>query len=87
MQSKVNNAGVGKSGRLLWAQLASFYTTLDPTTRSMLMAQLNDLSHIMKPTDDFLQAVITAESHLTAIAVSLPLFMIQDKILGGLSSV
>ncbi|KAJ7314271.1 hypothetical protein DFH08DRAFT_973011 [Mycena albidolilacea] len=88
VQGKVNNAGVGKSGHLLWAQLSSFYTTSDPATSSMLMAQLNDLSHnISQPADTFLQAVVTAESRLTAIAVSLPPFMIQDKILGGLSSV
>ncbi|KAJ6629627.1 hypothetical protein B0H10DRAFT_1939613 [Mycena sp. CBHHK59/15] len=88
VKSKVNNTGVGKGGCLLWAQLSSFYTTSDPATRSMLMAQLNDLSHdIMEPADDFLQAIVTAESRLTTIAVSLPLFMIWDKFLGGLSSV
>ncbi|KAJ6615320.1 hypothetical protein B0H10DRAFT_2220513 [Mycena sp. CBHHK59/15] len=63
VQSRVNKVGVGKSGRLLWAQLSSIYTTSDPATCSMLMAQLNNLSHdIMKPADDFLQAVVTAES-------------------------
>jgi hypothetical protein len=36
--------------------------------------------------DKFLQAVITAEFRLTAIAVSLPPHMVQDKILGSLSS-
>ncbi|KAJ7490781.1 hypothetical protein FB451DRAFT_1221047 [Mycena latifolia] len=88
VQAKVNNAGVGRSGRLLWAQLASFYTTSDPANRSILMSQFNNLSHdISKPADEFLQAVVTAESRLTAIAVSLPPFMVQDKILAGLSSV
>lgn len=88
VQAKVNNAGVGKSGRLLWAQLLSFYTTSDPAIRSMLMSQLNTLAHdILKPADDFLQAVVTVESRLTAIAVSLPPFMVQDKILSGLAAV
>jgi len=62
IQAKVNNAGVAKSGRLLWSQLASFYTTSDPAIRSMLMSQLNNLSHdILKPADHFLQAVVTCQ--------------------------
>ncbi|KAJ7105924.1 hypothetical protein C8R44DRAFT_886371 [Mycena epipterygia] len=43
--------------------------------------------NISEPADVFLQAVVTAETRLTAIAVSLPPFMVHDKILAGLSSV
>ncbi|KAF9002846.1 hypothetical protein BDZ89DRAFT_1146297 [Hymenopellis radicata] len=40
VQKKVNNAGVGRSGHLLWAQLAAFYTHSDAATRSSFMLSL-----------------------------------------------
>ncbi|KAJ7105925.1 hypothetical protein C8R44DRAFT_886372 [Mycena epipterygia] len=44
--AKVDNAGVANSGRLLWAQLASFYTTSNAATRSILMSQFNEILYI-----------------------------------------
>ncbi|KAF8996375.1 hypothetical protein BDZ89DRAFT_1149072 [Hymenopellis radicata] len=88
VQKKVNNAGVGRSGRLLWAQLAAFYTHSDAATRSLLISKLNGLMHnINHPADTFLQAVIGIERNLEDIAIALPPFMIQGKIMNSLSSV
>ncbi|KAJ7934682.1 hypothetical protein B0H13DRAFT_2305466 [Mycena leptocephala] len=51
------------------------------------MSQFHTISHdLAHPVDKFLQAVVTAERRLTAIAVSFPAHMVQDKILSGLSS-
>jgi hypothetical protein len=51
------------------------------------MSQFHTISHnLSQPADKFLQAVVTMECRLTAIAVSLPPHMVQDKILGSLSS-
>ncbi|KAJ7431368.1 hypothetical protein B0H11DRAFT_2298416 [Mycena galericulata] len=87
VKDKINNAGIGINGRLLWATLESYYTTADPATRSILMSQFHTVSHnLSKPADTFLQAVVTAERRLTAIAAALPAHMVQDKILSGLSS-
>jgi hypothetical protein len=84
---KIDNAGNGIHGRLLWATLESYYITADPATRSTLMSQFYSISHdLSQPADKFLQAVLTAERRLTAIATSLPPHMVQDKILNGLSS-
>ncbi|KAJ7676229.1 hypothetical protein B0H14DRAFT_3908717 [Mycena olivaceomarginata] len=56
-------------------------------TRSILMSQFHATSHdLSKPADILLQAVVTAERRLTVIAASLPMHMVQDKILSGLSS-
>ncbi|KAJ7663841.1 hypothetical protein DFH06DRAFT_1470995 [Mycena polygramma] len=87
VKDKVSNSGIGVNGRLLWATLESYYTTADAATRSILMSQFHSISHdLSKPADTFLQAVVTAERRLTAIAASLPAHMVQDKILSGLSS-
>ncbi|KAJ6498394.1 hypothetical protein C8R47DRAFT_1068681 [Mycena vitilis] len=87
VKDKVNNSGIGVNGRLLWATLESYYTTADAATRSILMSQFHSISHdLSKPADTFLQGVVTAERRLTAIAASLPVHMVQDKILSGLSS-
>ncbi|KAJ7472331.1 hypothetical protein B0H11DRAFT_2282882 [Mycena galericulata] len=87
VKDKINNAGIGINGRLLWATLESYYTTADPATRSILMSQFHTVSHdLSKPADTFLQAVVTAERRLMAIAAALPAHMVQDKILSGLSS-
>ncbi|KAJ7083290.1 hypothetical protein B0H15DRAFT_951978 [Mycena belliarum] len=87
VKDKIANTGIGINGRLLWATLESFYTTADPATRSILMSQFHGISHdLSKSADTYLQAVVTAERRLTAIAASLPLNMVQDKILSGLSS-
>ncbi|KAF7366295.1 hypothetical protein MSAN_00885700 [Mycena sanguinolenta] len=88
VKTKVNNANVQRSGRLLWGTLESIFTTPDPSNRALLMTRFNGLTHdLSKPADTFLQAVVTAERNLAAIAVSLPTFTVQDKILNGLSSV
>jgi hypothetical protein len=51
------------------------------------MSQFHTISHdLSHPVDAFLQAVVTAERRLTAIAVSFPTHMVQDKILSSLSS-
>ncbi|KAJ7872633.1 hypothetical protein B0H14DRAFT_2570133 [Mycena olivaceomarginata] len=51
------------------------------------MSQFHATSHdLSKPADILLQAVVTAERRLTVIAASLPMHMVQDKILSGLSS-
>ncbi|KAJ7505032.1 hypothetical protein B0H11DRAFT_2273196 [Mycena galericulata] len=87
VKDKINNAGIGINSRLLWATLESYYTTADPATHSILMSQFHAVSHdLSKPADTFLQAVITAERRLMAIAAALPVHMVQDKILSGLSS-
>ncbi|KAJ7886321.1 hypothetical protein B0H13DRAFT_2342866 [Mycena leptocephala] len=87
VKDKINNAGIGINGRLLWATLESYYTMADPATRSILMSQFHTISHDLScPVDAFLQAVVTAERRLTAIAVSFPTHMVQDKILSSLSS-
>jgi hypothetical protein len=87
VKDKINNTGIGINGCLLWATLKSYYTTADPATRSILMSQFHTISHdLSQPADKFLQAVVTVERRLTAIAISLPPHMVQDKILGSLSS-
>ncbi|KAJ7925445.1 hypothetical protein B0H13DRAFT_2569986, partial [Mycena leptocephala] len=87
VKDKINNAGIGINGCLLWATLESYYTMADPATRSILTSQFHTISHdLSRPVDAFLQAVVTAERRLTAIAVSFPTHMVQDKILSGLSS-
>jgi hypothetical protein len=87
VKDKINNAGIGINGCLLWATLESYYTTADPATRSILMSQFHTITHdISQPADTFLQAVVTAERRLMAIAASLTTHMVQDKILSGLSS-
>jgi hypothetical protein len=87
VKDKINNAGIGINRHLLWATLKLYYTTADPATHSILMSQFHTISHdLSQPADKFLQAVVTAERRLTAIAVSLPPHMVQDKILGSLSS-
>ncbi|KAJ7203859.1 hypothetical protein GGX14DRAFT_569900 [Mycena pura] len=51
------------------------------------MSQFHTISHdLAQPVDKFLQAIVTAERRLTAIAISFPTHMVQDKILSGLSS-
>ncbi|KAJ7921135.1 hypothetical protein B0H13DRAFT_2418026 [Mycena leptocephala] len=87
VKDKINNAGIGINGHLLWVTLESYYTMADPATRSILMSQFHTISHdLSRPVDAFLQAVVTAEHRLTAIAVSFLTHMVQDKILSGLSS-
>ncbi|KAJ7880832.1 hypothetical protein B0H13DRAFT_2345440 [Mycena leptocephala] len=87
VKDKINNAGIGINGFLLWVTLESYYTMADPATCSILMSQFHTISHDLScPVDAFLQAVVTAERRLTAIAVSFPTHMVQDKILSGLSS-
>jgi hypothetical protein len=87
VKDKINNAGIGINGCLLWATLKSYYTMADPTTHSIFMSQFHTISHdLSEPADTFLQAVVTAERCLMAIAASLPMHMVQDKILSGLSS-
>jgi hypothetical protein len=82
VQRKVNNVGVMRSGRLLWAQLASFYTTSNSANRSMPTSQLQAILHdIPKPADDTLQSTSPAENCLTAITV--PSSIIPDKTLSG----
>ncbi|KAJ7914788.1 hypothetical protein B0H13DRAFT_2324971 [Mycena leptocephala] len=87
VKDKINNTGIGINGRLFWATLESYYTMADPVTHSILMSQFYTISHdLSRPVDTFLQAVVTAERRLTAIAVSFPTHMVQDKILRGRSS-
>ncbi|KAJ7809139.1 hypothetical protein B0H14DRAFT_3881103 [Mycena olivaceomarginata] len=51
------------------------------------MSQFHATSHdLSNPADILLQAVVTAERRLTVITASLPMHMVQDKILSGLSS-
>ncbi|KAJ7914376.1 hypothetical protein B0H13DRAFT_2659277 [Mycena leptocephala] len=79
VKDKINNAGIGINGRLLWATLESYYTMADPATRSILMSQFHTISHdLSRPVDAFLQAVVTAERRLTAIAVSFPTHMLES---------
>jgi hypothetical protein len=64
-----------------------YYNTANVSTRSILMSQLTSLTHDLSlPADTFMQAAVTTQNHLTAITVSIPEFMVCDKILGGLSS-
>ncbi|KAJ7829510.1 hypothetical protein B0H14DRAFT_3465676 [Mycena olivaceomarginata] len=82
VQRKVDNVGVMRSGRLLWAQLASFYTTSNPANRSMPTSQLHAILHdISKPADDVLQSSSSAENSLTAITG--PSSIVPDKTLSG----
>ena len=54
-------------------------------TRGILMSQFHTISHdLSHPVDTFLQAVVTTAHQLTAIAVSFPMHMVQDKILSSL---
>jgi hypothetical protein len=63
-----------------------YYSTADVSTRSILMSQLTSLTHDLSlPADTFMQAAVTAQNRLTAIAISIPEFMVRNKILGGLS--
>ncbi|KAJ7340569.1 hypothetical protein DFH08DRAFT_811786 [Mycena albidolilacea] len=79
VKDKINNADIGINGCLLWVTLESYYTTADPATRSILMSQFHTISHdLSQPADKFLQAVITAERRLTAIAISLPPHMLES---------
>jgi hypothetical protein len=88
VKTKVNNTNVQRSGRLLWGTLESIFTTPDPSNCALLMTCFNNLTHdISQPADMYLQAVVTAERNLAAIAVSLPTFTVHDKTLNGLSSI
>ncbi|KAJ7742342.1 hypothetical protein DFH07DRAFT_777759 [Mycena maculata] len=88
VKNKINKPGFGINGHLLWATLESYYTTADPATRLILMSQFHTISHdLSQRADTFLQAVVTAEHRLMAIAASLSAHMVQDKLLSGLSLV
>ncbi|KAJ7062965.1 hypothetical protein B0H15DRAFT_806470, partial [Mycena belliarum] len=86
VKDKIANTGIGINGRLLWATLESFYTTADPLlVRSSCpssMASLTTSPNLRIP----ICRLLSPQSVLTAIAASLPLNMVQDKILSGLSS-
>ncbi|KAJ7348562.1 hypothetical protein DFH08DRAFT_808294 [Mycena albidolilacea] len=57
VKDKINNAGIGIKGCLLWVTLKLYYTTADPATRSILMSQFHTISHnLSQPADKFLQA-------------------------------
>ncbi|KAJ7301539.1 hypothetical protein DFH08DRAFT_978630 [Mycena albidolilacea] len=87
VKTKIDNANVQRSSCLLWAQLAVFFMTLDASNRLTLMARFNEITHdLQQPIDQFLQAVVAAECNLTSITISLPPFMVCDKILGGMSA-
>ncbi|KAJ7323645.1 hypothetical protein DFH08DRAFT_1029252 [Mycena albidolilacea] len=85
VKTKIDNVNVQRSGRLLWAQLAAFFMTPDAANHSMLMARFNEITHnLQQPVNQFLQAIVAVEHNLTSIAVSLPPFMVRNKILGGM---
>jgi hypothetical protein len=87
VKTKIDNANVQRSGCLLCAQLAAFFMTPDAANHSTLMACFNEITHnLQQPVDQFLQGVVANECNLTSIAVSLPPFMVHDKILGGMSA-
>ncbi|KAJ7328963.1 hypothetical protein DFH08DRAFT_967347 [Mycena albidolilacea] len=74
VKTKIDNTNVQRSGCLLWAQFAVFFTTLDAANCSTFMAHFNEITHnLQQPVDQFLQAVVATEHNLTSIAVSLPL--------------
>ncbi|KAJ7921578.1 hypothetical protein B0H13DRAFT_2415324 [Mycena leptocephala] len=85
VKDKINNAGIGINGCVLWATLESYYTTADPATRSILMSQFHTITHdISQPADTFLQAVVTAEclplSRCTWFRVESPQHDVQSMI-------